>query len=67
MVENPDLFVGHHSLRSFVPDQVDPLRVQLLVTLLEIAFGYGHMCGHLSLEPLWLLWDSIKLHHHHAA
>jgi hypothetical protein len=28
----------------------------LLVTL-EIAFGHGHMCGHLSLEPLWLLWD----------
>jgi hypothetical protein len=47
-IEYPDLFIGYHSLRSFM-GQTD-----LLVTL-EIAFGHGHTCGHLSLERLWLL------------
>jgi hypothetical protein len=61
-VESLDLFVGHHSLRSFM-GQTDQSRV---ARSLEIAFGHGHMCGHLSLEPLWLRWD-YKNHHHQQA
>jgi hypothetical protein len=30
--------------------------IELLVSF-GIVLGQGHMYGHLSLEPLWLLWD----------
>jgi hypothetical protein len=56
-VEYPDLFVGHHSLRSFLaPRQTSR---GLLVTL-ETAFGHGHMCGHLSLS-LYGSYGTIKI------
>jgi hypothetical protein len=42
-------------------DRADQSR-RLLVTL-KISFKHKHMCGHLFLEPLWLLYD-YKNHHH---
>jgi hypothetical protein len=53
IVQNPDLFVGRSSLRSFM-GQADQHRV---ANFIRDCLGHGHMYGHSSLEPLWLLWD----------
>jgi hypothetical protein len=53
-VQYPDLFVGRSSLRSFM-GQADQYCVASFIR--DCFIGHGHMYGHLSHEPLWLLWD----------
>jgi hypothetical protein len=50
----PNFFVGRSSLRSFM-GQSDQ-HAELLV-LFVIVQSHGHMDGHLSLEPLWLVYN----------